>query len=107
MRFRTQQVGLALTGLALQGYLIWQWKASEPRPIQHDVEGFWNLEMVVGWIYAFVAFRGIAWALWSPDRSRFARDQFGLTDANIFHGRFNKVLQWFLHLDEHGKDRDA
>jgi cytochrome b len=107
MRFRTQQVGLALIGLTLQGYLIWQWKAFEAGPIEPSREPFPMLEAVVGYIYVFVAFRAIAWALWSPDRSRFAREHFGLSEANVIRGRFRAILQWFLHLDEQGKDRDA
>ena len=107
MRFRTQQIGLAFTGLAIQGYLIWQWKTSEPRPIEDEFDGFSILGVSVGWIYVFVTLRGIAWALWSPERSRVAREQLGITEASVIHGPLRRVLQWFLHLDENGKDRDA
>jgi hypothetical protein len=107
MRFRTQQIGLALVGFALQGYLIWQWKAFEAESVRQGLEASPVIQALVGWIYAFVAFRGIAWALWSPARSRFALDQFGLTISNVVQGRFRGFLQWFLNLDKEGRGRDA
>jgi hypothetical protein len=60
-----------------------------------------------GAVLAFVAFRGVAWALWSPERSRLVLSQSGLTEANVLNGKFGRLWQWFLDVDKEGRSRDA
>jgi hypothetical protein len=107
MRFWTQQLGVGLVGLALHGYLIWQWKVSQGTPNEVGVVVQPMIETLVGLIYSFVGFRATAWALWSPERSSKVLDHFRLTKANVIDGPFSSVLKWLLHLDAKGMDRDA
>ena len=108
MRFRLQQLGLFAIAAILQAYPIWQGLSSQEGTADLPVlvTSIW-MSAFSGVILAFVAFRGLAWALWSPKRSRMILTRSGLTEANVISGRSAGFWRWFLDVDKNGQPRDA
>jgi hypothetical protein len=53
------------------------------------------------------AARATMWLAWdTPRGNRFLRF-LGLTPDRVLHGPFRRSLQWWLHVNEAGQDRDA
>ncbi len=108
MRFRLQQIGMFAIAAMLQAYPVLEQLSARDNSVEQPVEvaHIW-MSGFSGAILAFVAFRGVGWALWSPERSRSVLMRSGLTEATVVRGRFGWLWQWILDVDKEGKPRNA